>query len=147
MEFQSESMPSGAPKASSRQSSMLLEMSKQRHLLEQLECEAQLPEVPLDGAAALREYRLRVRHQLEDGPLGALHGVGPHDHRPGAVPEDGLPDQAPHLALVGTVERERGDLGADDEHPGSPVVLGDVLGVAQHRAAGEAGPGGTAWSA
>jgi hypothetical protein len=109
-----------------------------RHVLEQVEGEPDLAEVPVDGALRVRQQGLGGGHQLEQRPLHALVGVGADDDGRGPVPEQRLPHQRVEVRLGRPAERDGGDLGADHQHPRAAVVLGEVLGHAQHRAAGEA---------
>ncbi|BAT14280.1 Os11g0530650, partial [Oryza sativa Japonica Group] len=109
-----------------------------RHVLEQVERQPDLPQVAVDGALAVREDGLARRHHLEQRPLDGLVGVGADDHRRRAVAEQRLPDHGVEVGLGGPPERHRRDLGAHGEDARAAVVLGEVLGDAEHRAAGEA---------
>ncbi|TVU51386.1 hypothetical protein EJB05_02812, partial [Eragrostis curvula] len=112
-----------------------------RHVLEEVEGEPFLAEVAVDGALRLREDGLRRRHQPEQRPLlagGKVVVMGADDHRGGAVAEERLADERVEVGLGRAPERDGGDLGAHDQDPRAAVVLGEVLGDAEHRAAGEA---------
>ncbi|TVU25125.1 hypothetical protein EJB05_27606, partial [Eragrostis curvula] len=111
-----------------------------RHAFLQVEGEAHLAEVAQDGVVRVRHERLLGRHQLEQRPLagGLVDGAGADHDRRRAVAEEGLADHGVDVGGGGPAEGDGGDLGAHDEHPCAAVVLGEVLGDAEHGAAGEA---------
>ncbi|BAT00623.1 Os07g0215050, partial [Oryza sativa Japonica Group] len=110
-----------------------------RDVLGQVEGETHLAEVPHDGVLRARQDGLARRHNLEQRPLiGCLVGVRADDHRRCAVAEERVPDEGVEVRLGRPPEGHRHDLRAHHQHPRAAVVLGQVLGHAQHRATGEA---------
>jgi len=94
-------------------------------------------EVHGDDVLGLRYDGLRGGHDLEQRALGR-QWVGTDDDGPSAVAEQALVDERLEAPLLGPVEEQDGDLGADDEHARAAVVLGQVPGEAQRGGAREA---------
>lgn len=107
-------------------------------VFQEVEGQADLAEVPIDGPVAVREDRLGGRDQLVQRLLHPGYRVRPDYDGGRAVPEQGLANEAVQVGVARAAEGDGGDLGADYEDPGAPVVLGQVLGHPEDSAAGEA---------
>nr|ACN25787.1 unknown [Zea mays] len=108
------------------------------HVLEQVERQPHLAEVAVDGALRVGQDGLRRRHELEQRALDPPVRVGAHHDGRRAVAEQRLPHERVQVRLGRPAERHGRDLRAHHQDPRPAVVLRQVLGHAQHRAAREA---------
>ena len=109
-----------------------------RHVLHEVEDEARLREVAVDGAVALRQDGLAGPVHLEQRLLGVGLGVGAHDVDAGAVAEQGRAHEPVQVVLARGAVRDGRDLAAHCQHARALVVLRQVLGHAEDGRAAEA---------